>query len=278
MESTDIGLSLGGAVVAGTALAGAFLGSIQLIGIGATLSILITVSSTVYRFRYERREDKRKQTNEMILRLKPTIYAPLMKWTHNTMKHMSNMAATEDPFIGFIQSSAAIPPDLSDEPDYVGIVGDTLKSVTVESLQLYNAYIGLKNKVRSEYRNRLELLIRSLNPAWGLDNVNIEFKDTNGQTLFQYNIATLASMYSIESAQEWVRKAHHILLTHTTNPVGQVPCPNLVLTAFKDPSGLTSFGGLQTSRESLWAHAMHLMEQLGQAALKGENDWKMKPP
>ncbi len=275
MESTDIGLSLGGAIVAGTALAGAFIGSIQLIGIGTTLSILIAVGSTVYRFRYEREADRRKQTNEMILRLKPTVYAPLMKWTHATMKSMSTMAANEDPFIGLIQGSVAEPPDLSDEPDYVGIVGDTLHSISTESLSLYKAYIDLRNKVRSEYRNRLTLLVRNLKPAWNMDNTYIEFHGANGQTLFADRIETFTSSYGLQSAQKMARDAHHILLLHRGTPAEQIPCSNEIVNAFKDPSGLASFGSFQTSRESLWANAQRLMKELAQAVLKGENDWKM---
>lgn len=271
MESQDLALPIPVATAI-TVLAAALFDAltrgfqvIHIIGIGTTIGLAMSAYSILN----QRKEGKWHRTDQLIMRLKPTVYDPLLQWAAKSAASIDALPSYE------IWNSVSSPPDVSEVPDYIAKVGDILKKMVSNIRELWKNYYRSNNTVQDEYRKRIQSITSKLNPRWKGDSLIISLRRNDANRSF--NVSQFGGSSRIELTREWLQVEGLIALNHNSEPTGTVECPKemLELEAITYPETLSSFNTFRASRDNLRNALEPFITELSKIIASGEKDWKI---
>ncbi len=260
MEHSDLSL-IGTAIVGfGFILFGIITNVVQLVGIGAMVSIVFSLSKLLY----DRRDDRRKKRDEEIQRLLPSIYQPLYSWATKMKQSLEQIG---DGYFRFF--SAGNLPDLSDNAEYNALVGDTLKNGVTELKKLQRLFDESGRKVAVEYVERMKGIVATVRPDWRYDTVALQVKVPDG-TPITAPLGGFLITYDLDSIKFWTSMPNQ-KLTYGS-PEG-IPVPDGFDDAARSLDGLPSYGEYKQSKEAFASATEKFLDSLKVILRDGETDW-----
>lgn len=260
-----MGISVGVAIAAVVVLASSFLDTvgngIRIIGVGTAISLAIGA----VRFAYERQENGRKKRAEGIKRLQPIVYEPLLKWAVHSKKEIQKRDLDE------IYDCLSNPPDLSEEADYVAIVGEKLKTSVQNIGGLYETYLTLHKRTKEEYRMKIDTLIDKLGYGWHHHAVNVIFDDSQ-----PFVVKEVPFTYTLKFVRDSAKKSKKVLLSHNAEPVKTIDCPVEFLASMQRSDDLPSIKEFTTAKDRLISQLDLFISELKEVIANGESDWRLK--
>jgi hypothetical protein len=261
-EHTDILVygSSTGAIIA--AIYGAVVQDIRIIGVGVVVGALFQS----VRYYDERKENIRRRRIDMVERLKPPVYQPILTWSDYAYRHVSN------PIDDILRFDFGSNPDLSSNADFVSNVGETFKGRWNHCVECFKAFSASKKALLADYRNRLQTLCMSLGYGQNIDSIQLVV----GNKSFP-GIGQLFMNDSLRNTESEINRSNTIEVNYQdlTGRWIRAPCNNRILEAIFHPETLQNFSSFEEKKRQFAESLRDMQDYIKEVMRKGEKDWIM---